>query len=526
MTTQVELWLDGRAVVGTTPGPTPETLARGVGRENRAPCPFHCALTAVVLVLGGCACERPERDVDAGVDAGEEDSGPIGAWQPAFSPRLIYQRDLACPPVAYPSYDPGRVPVDPGTVRWVYVPSRDSRFVEAAARFSAVSGQFLWNRLTFVPDGGVIAVIDDLFELGLNFDGSFGWLDFGVRQRPDRAWLPPSRSVVVGSGVLRDASHPLSTTGAQTIPRLAEGAVVEDACPVRLPLYGQFSEERVIAASPALLRDGTVVWAATPNALVLACMETGEIRAVIEHDSPPWNVSSRSPGIYATRLDEFIFAWHALYRFRSSGELVAENIAGDLGVPEFGVTPMGLSDSCGLALAYQRRLEWRDPETLAVRSAIPTAGPNYHLTPTADCGVIEYLAERTPRRVRRVDAAGNVLFDVSEPIASRDAGLRDLWAVENGVLLLYASPPHATVINDDGTIATAFALDRSEYGDVVAYNNGLTPDGVLVFVTAHGLDPGMIVAVQTSVRPTYPSFRFLGQSGLDWAHTGGTWMVE
>jgi hypothetical protein len=93
--------------------------------------------------------------------------------------------------------------------------------------------------------------------------------------------------------------------------------------------------------------------------------------------------------------------------------------------------------------------------------------------------------------------------------------------------MLYSSPPQAFLIRDDGVVEPQFSLDGAQFGSVNHYNTGLTPDGVVVFVTSTSLGgTESVVAVQTSARPTYPIFGLYGRSGSDFARTGGTWTLE
>jgi hypothetical protein len=472
---------------------------------------------AAAVVLAGCSCATAAVTPDSGsVDVPTDTGPPPEAWVPAFEPRLVWEDpSVSCTPIPY-EYAATREPAEAGAVRWVYHPGADPEFRERASELFVSSVQFTLHRLTLSGHGGLIARINEDFLLYLGAAHEFLRLARTRREDPDPMWVPPDR-ILGGSGPLIGVSGPPGS--GHTIPLWDYSGREVDAYPVPLPGTDR-TDPKIRANRPALLVDGSVVWTPTPSSIVIACVEDGRLRAVIEHDPAPSPIAG-VPVLYAPRSGGFVFFYGEAYRFDAGGHLVAHASPRD----RRGIQALGLSDRCGLAMARHDRLEWWDFETMTPRASVVTdALDPLYARPTPDCGLVAWH-RLSGRKIRRLGETGAWHYEVPDP-GSEDAVVRDLWPLDDGgVLLFYDGPLQLLNLGPDGAIRQHVFLDPAVVGQSVFVPNfALTPDGVLYFVGDTGLGLSQaIVAVETGVRPAYPMFGLWGQSGLDWALTSATW---
>lgn len=479
-------------------------------------------LAAASLLGAGCMCGgRADAGVDAGVDA---DTGPRpdAPWEPAFEPRILWSDPtVTCTPVSY-TYDvsPPRPPVAAGDLRWVYRPGADPDFGALwGMLFPRGSGfPIYWGPGNFLvtASGGVIARFSDRMEIELDATGALRYLYRVTPQRGDATWFPGYQKRAMRLfdtapfSLLWDAYEGGGAGGWIPADALPAGPVF----PVDVPAEGL---TRVQRAVPAVMADGSVVWAASSGAIAVACLSDQRLRMLIEHDAPPFGVARFEPQIFAPRSGGFVFVWGEVYRFDPDGALLARARAIERGPDRFPVAirSVGMSEACGLGLARARRLEWWDIETLApTRSIDWPAGSPTAAQVTPDCGIVQpRLRGIETYQIVRTEADGAWRYWVPSPVAHPYVS----WPLEDGGIL-YLEIPSAAVLNADGTLRWMRTYPVGLLGNNLS--TGLSPDGVFYFGTSSTLDGDFeIAAVEVGARPAFPNFH----PGLDWANSNASW---
>lgn len=279
---------------------------------------------------------------------------------------------------------------------------------------------------------------------------------------------------------------------------------------------------------PALLPDGTVVWAPTHATLVASCVSDGRTRWILEHDPFPFNFYR---SVFATADGEILLLGGIVYRIAPNGEVLATREAPLPGAP------LGWSEECGLATLTTRELPGGlresegisylrgrslDEESHLARSLGSSSSPD----PTSDCGMIETARIGGRMHIRRRRADGSHAFDFE---VTRRSSF-EMIELEDGSLLLVqlndAVPPALTILDPNGVVTLDRELDPESVGEAFTYAAFLlTPDGVLYTASSSGLgEQQRLVAIEIGRGPAtpYPG-RADYHAGLNWARTNAVW---
>ncbi|MDQ3032888.1 MAG: hypothetical protein M3Y87_10760 [Myxococcota bacterium] len=455
-------------------------------------------------------------------------------WRPAFAPRVIYENpDVRCAALPMDYSPPARSPTARGGVRWTYRPAADPR---AVARFAAMGlTDFFIDAYPFMAtaNGGVVVLAGyERDRVIVDHQGEFVGATSGIVST-NRMWIRGPDQTLVDQSEPGMSAHMQVLDGRDGsyggIPSEAPGALpaFPGASWPSGPTGGQMPD-------PALMPDGTILWAPTTSSLVASCVLDGRTRWILEHDPSGWH---QSRSIFATQDGEIIFAGTATYRIDGEGTVLATRVAvdvNDAGLPVPHAT-IAWSQRCGLSRAIF------EPETLALDGIEYWSGADFTDVrelrfpgsgvrggqPTSDCAALVSTLSAGSFVVERVAPDGGTVFRRTLP-----PGHSSITAIElsdGGFLFVQngdPAPPAVTVYDTDGEIELEAALDPDVVG--MRFTHGafmLTPDGTLYVASTSGLDERQqIVAIEIGVGATTPypgSLEF--RAGMNWARTNSAW---
>lgn len=463
---------------------------------------------------------------DSGADVGIPDSSvrvDAGPWEAAFEPRLIIDHpDVTCAPFPARTYaGPARPPAAPGTVRWTYRPSRDpDPEVQAQFRSWGLRAVSFSNLpFTVTPEGGVIAVLGEgAHLLAFTPDGGFDWIRRGMLWRGPTTLLTTNRLLVpTGAGNFfvwsLDGPEPFGEEPIRGVTLMTE-----------VPGAQTVATE---AATPAVLGDGTLVFAGTDRLIVASCAD-GRLRWALEHDIPP--EGAFTPRFYAHGDGESVVAVvpGSVMRIASTGEvLVRARLE-----PRSGFV-LGYGDACGVGwqtvtptrpgglegeldgLGYLR------PPDYELVSVVPHAGA---AGLCRDCG--GWYARRVGGALeyRRRRADGSEIVHRPSPGGMFTSMTHDgpIELADGNWLFVSAVEPSVAVVSEEtGEELWRTALDPAVVGEVLVWDAyALTPDGTLYVVGSDMLaDVQRLVAIEIGVGPREPGMT----AGLTWMRDNAAW---
>lgn len=360
------------------------------------------------------------------------------------------------------------------------------------------------------PDGGFITEASLKYFLGVSGDGTFTFLQPAHRSRYGGSWIMPS--------TLFMRPGPESWFTGALLFFFEPSNPPHGALAYAAPAAGLVAEY----TGPALLPDGTVVWAPTANRLVAVCPD-GRTRWVLDFFNS--GRSGRGPHIFAAGDGTIILAAASLHRIDGDGRVLASRDASDLAG-----AAVAFSDRCGVAIPTTdaRTMRGVDVTLLSgfdfstVRrlpaNAVPTndcgwwgdgplpaGGPNGRYRPD---GTLGFAAPDLPFSLARIE-----LTDGSWLMVDRGG------AAER--------PPRMSIVADDGAIIFDREFEPAVLGEVLTPGAFLlTPNGVLYVTATSGFEAVQrIAAIEVGIGPAAmwaPTINGTQGSG-NWARDGATW---
>jgi hypothetical protein len=363
-----------------------------------------------------------------------------------------------------------------------------------------------------MSNGGFVTSINLSWSyLGVTAEGTFDFLTAAANDYAAPTWMMPNTLIT------RPASVSMVFPGGGRLflrdtTNWAGGALIStDVVPAAHP--GSYTGA-VESSTPAVLRDGTIIWFPTDRTMMAVCPD-GRSRWVLEFYNDGY-----APTVFAAGDGNIVLAGApqiGFHRIDPDGHLLATR---DMSDAEGSV--LGYSDRCGLALQTSAPLglQYFAGADFSIVSEIEG-----YATPTADCGWWSISGAAGQIRSRhRPDGGIGFVSTARQPSLA-------LLELADGSWLIVSrggpEPPGMSVVTDTGTVVFDSDFDPRVVGD--SLNEGaylLTPGGVLYVTATSELETvQQFAAIEVGMGPAdgWIGRGGLGFVGSNWANDMATW---